>query len=59
LFDIENENGVYATTGRAGTDLNIKYAGEINGLNTIEEFVLNPGMYSSPRQIKLGLSLLF
>jgi len=59
LFDIENETGVYSTTGRAGTDLNVKYAGEIVGLNTIEEYVINPGMYSAPRQIKLGLSLLF
>ncbi|MBU0473297.1 MAG: TonB-dependent receptor [Bacteroidetes bacterium] len=59
LFDILNENGVYSTTGRAGTDLNVKYAGEINGLNTIDEFVNNPGMYSSPRQIKLGLSVVF
>jgi outer membrane receptor protein involved in Fe transport len=59
LFDIHNEVGVYSTTGRATTDLNVKYAGEINGLNTIDEFINNPGMYSSPRQIKLGLSLVF
>ena len=59
LFDIENEVGVYSTTGRAGTDLNVKYAGEINGLNTIEEYVANPGMYSAPREIKLGLSVVF
>ncbi|MCP5062999.1 MAG: TonB-dependent receptor [Ignavibacteriae bacterium] len=59
LFDIHNEVGVYSTTGRATTDLNIKYAGEINGLNTIDEFITNPGMYSSPRQIKLGLNLIF
>ena len=59
LFDIHNENSVYSTTGRAGTDMNVKYAGEINGLNTIDEYVQNPGMYSSPRQIKLGLSLVF
>lgn len=59
LFDIQNEVGVYSTTGRATTDLNVKYAGDINGLNTIDEFVANPGMYSSPREIKLGLSLVF
>lgn len=59
LFDIENEVGVYSTTGRATTDLNVKYAGDINGLNTIDQFVNNPGMYSSPREIKLGLSLVF
>ncbi len=59
LFDIQNEVGVYSTTGRATTDLNVKYAGDINGLNTIDQFINNPGMYSSPREIKLGLSLVF
>ncbi len=59
LFDIRNEYGVYSTTGRAGSDLNTKFAGEINGLNTLEEYVMNPGMYSAPRQIRFGLSLIF
>lgn len=59
LFDTRNEYGVYGTTGRATNDLNTKYAGDINGLNTIDEFVNNPGMYSAPRQIRLGVSLGF
>ena len=59
LFDVHNEVSVYSTTGRATTDLNVKYAGGINGLNTIKEYITNPGMYSSPRQIRLGLSLVF
>ncbi len=59
VFDTRNEYGVYSTTGRATSDLNTKYAGEINGLNTIEEFINNPGMYSAPRQVRLGLSFGF
>lgn len=59
LFDIENEYGVYSTTGRANADLNTKYAGRIIGLNTIDQYVNNPSMYSAPRQIRLGLSFGF
>ncbi len=59
LFDIKNEIGVYATTGRATYDLNTKFAGEIFGLNTIEQYVNNPQMYSSPRQIRLGVGIGF
>ncbi len=57
LFDIRNEIGVYATTGRATADLNTKYAGDIYGLNTIEDYINNPSMYSAPRQIKLGFTV--
>lgn len=59
IFDIKNEYGVYGTTGRANSDLNTKYAGEIIGLNTLEEYVSNPSMYSAPRQIRLGVSFGF
>jgi hypothetical protein len=59
LFDIRNETGVYSTTGRANSDLNVKFAGEIFGYNTIEEYIKNPGMYSAPRQIRVGLSVGF
>jgi len=55
VLDIKNENGVYASTGRANADLNTKYAGEIIGLNTIQQYINNPSMYSTPRQIRLGL----
>jgi hypothetical protein len=60
LFDIRNEFGVSATTGRAGIDLNAEeYTGTIFGLNTIEEYLRNPANYSRPRQLNLGLSVGF
>jgi len=61
VFDIYNEVGVYSTTGRATNDTNTKYFtdSDVQGLNTIDEYIINPGMYSSPREIKLGLSLVF
>ncbi len=59
LLDVRNEYGVYGTTGRANQDLNTKYAGEIIGLNSIEEYVNNPAFYSAPRQIRLGLNFNF
>lgn len=57
LLNTRNETGVYSTTGRATADLNVKFAGEINGLNTIEEYIKNPGMYSAPRQVRVGFRL--
>lgn len=59
LFDIRNEYGVYGTTGRATSDLNVKFAGEVNGLNTIDEFVKNPAMFSSPTEVRVGFSVGF
>ncbi len=59
LFDIRNETGVYSTTGRATSDLDTKFAGEVIGLNTINEYIKDPGMYSAPRQIRVGLSVGF
>ncbi|MBU2585886.1 MAG: TonB-dependent receptor [Bacteroidetes bacterium] len=59
LLDIKNEYGIYASTGRASTDLNIKYAGELIGINTIDEYVNNPGMYSAPREIRVGFGFSF
>lgn len=59
VLDIRNEYGVYSTTGRANSDLDTRNAGEIIGLNTIDEYVRNPSMYSSPRQIRLGFSIGF
>ncbi len=61
LFDIKNEFGVYSTTGRANADLisnNYKQS-DIIGLNTIEQYVNNPGNYSSPREIRFGLGFGF
>ncbi len=59
VLDIKNEVGVYATTGRATNDLNTKTAGEIIGLNTLEEYINNPAMYNAPREIRLGFGIGF
>lgn len=59
LLDIQNEVGVYSTTGRADQNLDIKYAGDIEGLNTIDEYVMNPTFYSTPRQVRVGFSVGF
>lgn len=59
LLDIKNEYGVNATTGRAGKDLDLKLAGPIIGGNTYEEYLNNPGDYSSPRRISIGLNVGF
>ena len=59
LFDIKNEYGVNATTGRAGVDLNTKFAAPIVGMNTIEEYLKNPADYSAPRRISIGFNVNF
>jgi len=60
VMDIKNEYGVSASTGRAGQDLAAEeYIGFIYGLNTKEEFLLNPQDYSAPRQIRLGFGFGF
>ncbi len=60
LFDIKNEYGVSASTGRAGVDLDAQeYTGIIYGLNTKDEYLLNPQNYSAPRQIRLGFGVGF
>ena len=58
-LDIRNEFSVYGTTGRANSDLNTQYAGDIIGLNTIEEYINNPSMYSTPREIRFGIGFDF
>ncbi len=60
LFDIKNEYGVSGSTGRAGQDLAAEeYTGTIFGLNTKQEYLLNPQDYSAPRQIRLGVGVGF
>jgi outer membrane receptor protein involved in Fe transport len=56
LFDTLNEWGVYGSSGRAGTDLNTQFAGDVIGLHSIGDYVTNPGMYSPPRELRLGFS---
>jgi hypothetical protein len=55
MLDILNEEDVYSTTGRANVDLNTQIAGDIIGLNSIDQYVNNPDFYSTPREIRLGL----
>jgi outer membrane receptor protein involved in Fe transport len=55
MFDILNEEDVYSTTGRANVDLDTQLAGDIVGLNSIDQYVNNPDFYSTPREIRLGL----
>ncbi|OGC08813.1 hypothetical protein A2V82_14720 [candidate division KSB1 bacterium RBG_16_48_16] len=61
LLDRLNENGVYGRTGRAWT--NIIIDSERNNFHsdfaTIEQLNQNPGMYSAPRTVKLGLGVEF
>ena len=60
VLDIKNEYGVSASTGRAGQDLAAEeYIGYIYGLNTKEEYLLNPQDYSAPRQIRIGFGFGF
>ena len=55
VLDIKNEFSVYSTTGRATTDLGyILSPAPIIGLNTLDQYINNPGMYSTPREIRLG-----
>lgn len=57
IFDRLNEWSVYGSSGRANLDLNTQFAGDIIGLNTLDDFVNNPTFYSPPRQIRLGFSV--
>ena len=60
LIDIRNEYNVSSSTGRAGIDLQAEeYTGYIYGLNTIDEYLINPTDYSAPRQIRLGFGVGF
>lgn len=59
LFDFKNEYGVNGTSGRAGIDLNTDEAGYIYGMNTIDEYLLNPQDYSGPREVRIGFGVGF
>lgn len=62
LLDTKNETGVYSDTGTADytTTINrdiIQYNPARVG--TVDEFIIQPGWYSAPREIHLGLSIDF
>ena len=61
LLDQLNEEEVYGSTGRAYTTILGNVAEETfrSNYNTVDEQYQNPGMYGAPREIKLGVGLLF
>ncbi|MGE5315103.1 MAG: TonB-dependent receptor [Acidobacteriota bacterium] len=59
LLDTKNEYGVNAASGRANVDPYTYEAGEIIGLNTIQQYLNNPTSFSAPRQVRLGFNLGF
>jgi len=59
LFDRKNENQVYLDTGRAGYTLVSRYAGDVQGVNTLEDFLNRPDFYSEPRRVVAGITVGF
>lgn len=61
LFDIRNELSVNNDTGRATYSLIPTYTPQVSGpgYNTLDQYLINPANFSSPRQIKFGISLNF
>lgn len=59
LFDRRNEVLVYNDTGRATYSLIPTYTGQIQGLNSLNEYLIRPDYYSPPREIKMGLGFKF
>jgi len=68
LFDVLNERYVYDDTGRAtytlvanqGTAQSTdKLAATIPGIHSAAEWFINPGYYSSPREVRIGASFEF
>jgi len=59
LFDTRNELTVYSDTGRSTYTLVPTYTPQYSGpgYNSLDEFLVRPDFFSSPRQIKLGFSI--
>ena len=59
LFDIRNELTVYGDTGRSSYSLIPTYTPQYSGpaLNSLDEYLIVPSYYSSPRQIRIGLGI--
>ena len=59
LFDTQNELTVYNDTGRSTYTLLPTYTPQISGpgFNTLDEYLVRPDFYSSPRQVKIGFSV--
>lgn len=59
LLDAKNEVNVNAASGRANVDLFTGIAGDLYGLNTIQQYLNDPTSFSAPRQIRFGVNLDF
>ncbi len=61
LFDIRNELSVFSDTGRSTYTLVPTYTPQLSGreYNTLDQYLMSPALFSSPRQIKFGLSVSF
>ena len=61
LLDIRNELTVYGDTGRSSYSLIPTYTPQYSGpgLNSLDEYLIEPTYYSAPRQVRLGISLSF
>ena len=61
LFDFRNELTVFSDTGRSTYSLVPTYTPQYSGpaYNSLDEYLIRPDYYSSPRQIKIGLSVSF
>tara|TARA_B000000460_G_scaffold106440_1_gene74432 strand:+ start:63 stop:1784 length:1722 start_codon:yes stop_codon:yes gene_type:complete len=61
LFDIRNELYVFSDTGRSTYTLVPTYTPQVSGLgfNTLDQYLMSPADFSSPRQIKFGMSINF
>ena len=62
LFDNRDEISVYGDTGSAGytTYVNPEKIGTNPGrVGTVEDYVLQPGWYTPPRQVQVGMSIGF
>ena len=57
LLDARNENNVYNDTGRSGYSLVSQYAGDVRGVNTLNDFLNRPDYYSEPRKVLFGFSV--
>ena len=61
LFDIRNELSVNSDTGRATYSLLPTYTPQLSGpgFNTLDQYLMSPASFSSPRQFKFGMSINF
>ncbi len=62
LFDIQDETAVYGDTGSAEYTTNIdpsRVTYDEDRISVVEDYVVQPGWYTAPRQIQLGFALEF